>query len=122
MKQHSISFVNAGHGIWTAIITQTNIRIHIIVGSLVIFLSSYLHITFDQVIDLILTISVVLVAEMVNTSLEFLSDAVTLEHNLNIKYAKDVAAGAVLISAIFAIFIGIIIFAPQLLDLLSTKY
>lgn len=115
MKKHTISFINAFKGIWTAIITQANIRIHFVVGSLVILASVYLQISFDQAIDLILTISLVMIAEMVNTSLEFLSDAVTLEHNDNIKFAKDVAAGAVLLSAIFATLIGLIIFVPKLI-------
>lgn len=115
MKKHTISFINAFKGIWAAIITQVNIRIHFIVGSLVVLAAVYLRISFDQAIDLILAISLVMVAEMVNTSLEFLSDAVTLEHNENIKYAKDIAAGAVLLSAIFASFIGLIIFVPKLI-------
>ncbi|MEI8232313.1 MAG: diacylglycerol kinase family protein [bacterium] len=115
MKHHTISFINAGKGIWTAIITQANIRIHFIVGSLVLFSAVYLHISPDQVIDLILTISLVIIAEMVNTSLEFMSDAVTLEHDENIKFAKDVAAGAVLVSAIFATIVGFMIFIPKLI-------
>jgi diacylglycerol kinase len=42
-------------------------------------------------------------------------DAVTLEHNEHIKLAKDVSAGAVLISAILAVIIGLIIFIPKIL-------
>lgn len=114
MHKHTISFLNAFRGIWTAISTQANIRIHFIVGSLVLLAASYFHLPFDQVIDLILAIALVMTAEMVNTALEFMSDAVTLEHNLNIKYAKDVAAGAVLLSAIFAAAIGFFIFIPKL--------
>lgn len=115
MRKHTISFINAFKGIWTAVSTQSNLRIHFVVGSLVLFFASYLHLTFDKVVDLILAIMIVMVAEMVNTSIEFLSDAVTLEHNEHIKFAKDVSAGAVLVSVIFAVFIGVMIFLPELI-------
>lgn len=113
MKKHTISFLNAAKGVWIAIITQANIRIHFIIGSFVIFFAVYLRLSLSEMVDLLFAISLVVVAEMVNTSLEFMSDAVTLEHNLNIKWAKDVAAGAVLMSAIFAALIGFIVFIPK---------
>jgi len=115
MKKHTISFINAFKGIWTAITTQFNIRIHFVIGSIVLFFGAYLQISIDHVIDLLLAISLVMTAEMVNTSLEFMSDAVTLEQNVNIKRAKDVAAGAVLLSAIFVIFIGLMVFLPKII-------
>ena len=115
MHKHTISFVNAIRGIWTATITQANIRIHLIAASLVLFLSVYLHISLDQIIDLILVISMVILAEMINTAIEFIADAITLEHNDYIKHAKDISAGAVLISVIFAIVVGVIIFLPKLI-------
>ncbi|MFH2085790.1 MAG: diacylglycerol kinase family protein [bacterium] len=115
MLKHTISFRNAFCGIWTAIITQNNIRVHFIIASLVIFSAAYLHLSMSEILMLILTIGLVMVAEMVNTAIEFFCDAITLEHNEYIKQAKDVSAGAVLISAIFAALIGIIIFVPKLL-------
>lgn len=115
MKNHTISLINAFKGIWVAILTQANIRIHFVIGSLVIFAAVYLHVSLDQIMDLLFAISLVMVAEMVNTSLEFMSDAVTLEHDENIKLAKDVAAGAVLMAAIFAAIVGIIVFVPKLI-------
>lgn len=118
MQKHTISFQNAFHGIWTAISTQANIRIHFVVASLVILSAVYLRLSLLNILVLIIAISVVMLAEMINTAVEFLCDAVTLEHNENIKQAKDVSAGAVLLSAIFAAIIGIIIFVPPLLELL----
>jgi len=117
MRKHTISFINAIKGIWTAIITQANIRIHFVIGSLVLFAGVYLRISLDHFIDLFIAISLVMTAEMINTSMEFMCDAITIERNDNIKWAKDVAAGAVLISAIFAAIIGLIIFIPKLLTL-----
>ena len=115
MLKHTISFKNAFSGIWTAITTQTNIRIHFLIGSAVIFSAVYLHIDLDHILDLLVAISIVMLAEMINTGIEFLCDAVTLEHNEFIKHAKDVSAGAVLLSSIFAAIIGLVIFIPKLL-------
>lgn len=113
MKKHTISFLNAFKGIWTAIVTQPNLRTHFIIGSLVIFAANYFKISISELVAIVLTISIVMIAEMVNTSIEFMSDAITLEENENIKFAKDVAAGAVLLSAIFAALIGLMIFIPK---------
>ncbi len=115
MRRHTISFINASKGIWFAVLTQPNLRVHFVIASLVIFAASYFNISISELVALVLTISVVVIAEMVNTSLEFMSDAITLEKNDNIRYAKDVSAGAVLLSAIFAIFIGLMIFIPKFL-------
>lgn len=115
MSKHTISFKNAFIGIWTAITTQTNIRIHFVVASLVLIVAVYLQLSIFNILVLVLAIALVMLAEMVNTSIEFLCDAVTLQHNENIRLAKDVSAGAVLISAIFAALIGLVVFIPKLL-------
>lgn len=115
MQKHTISFQNAFRGIWTALSTQANIRIHFILASLVIFAAVYLQLSISHILVLVLTISMVILAEMLNTAIEFLSDAVTLEDNVYIKQAKDVSAGAVLISAIFAVIIGLVVFVPKIL-------
>lgn len=115
MLKHTISFRHAFSGIWTALISQLNLRIHVIMGSAAIFLATYLQVPISELLILILTIFMVIVVEMLNTALEFACDAVTLEDNEFIKYAKDVSAGAVLISAVFAIIIGLIIFLPKII-------
>ncbi len=119
MSKHTISFRNAFIGIWTAITTQLNLRIHFIVASLVIFGAVYLRLKPADFLSLIFALALVLVTEMINTAIEFMSDAITLEHNENIKMAKDVSAGAVLLSAIFAALIGLIIFVPKILILFN---
>lgn len=115
MHKHTISFQNAFRGIWTAIVTQANIRIHFLIGSLVLLVAVYLRSPLAEILVLILTIALVMLAEMVNTSIEFFCDAITSDHNNNIKYAKDVSAGAVLLSAIFAAIIGLMIFVPKII-------
>lgn len=114
MLKHSVSFQNAFRGIWTAITSQVNIRIHVLIGSLVLFSATYLEVALAEILVLILTIALVILAEMVNTAIEFLANGVTLENREFIKHTKDVAAGAVLLTTIFAICIGLIIFIPKI--------
>jgi diacylglycerol kinase len=76
--------------------------------------SIYFHLTSDEWRWIILAIAMVWLAEALNTAIERLSDAVTLEPNENIGYAKDVAAGAVLVAIAFSIMIGLMIFIPRL--------
>lgn len=117
MLRHTISFRYAFTGIWTALTTQLNLRLHFLVGSLVLLGSVYFRLNLTEILVLILTISLVMVTEMVNTAIEFLANGVTLEHQEYIKHAKDVSAGAVLLSAIFATLIGLIIFLPKVIIL-----
>ena len=67
---------------------------------------------------LLVASSIVLALEAVNTSIELLSDAFTLEFHPKIKQVKDIAAGAVLMASVFAFIVGIIIFAPHLCTLI----
>jgi len=81
--------------------------------------SIYFHLTSDEWRWIILAIALVWLAEALNTAIERLSDAVTIEPNENIGYAKDVAAGAVLAAAAFAVVIGLTIFIPHIADVVS---
>ncbi|MFH2019061.1 MAG: diacylglycerol kinase family protein [bacterium] len=115
MRTHTISFRHAIRGITHSASTQLNLRIHLMITTLVIFLSIWLEVTVVEVLVLLLTIALVLTAELLNTAIEYLGDAITLENNEFLKNAKDTAAGAVLVSAIFAALIGLTIFVPKLL-------
>lgn len=117
MHKHTISLKNALTGIWTALNSQVNIRIHVVIGSLVLLASVYLKLSLDHILDLLLVIALVITTELVNTSIEATCDAVTLDHHPQIKIAKDVAAGAVLFVSVFAVLVGMIIFIPKLLTL-----
>jgi diacylglycerol kinase (ATP) len=64
----------------------------------------------------IAAISSVWIAEAINTSLECLADAVSLEYHPLIRDAKDVGAGAVLLTAIAATIVGAIVFFPYIAD------
>ena len=64
---------------------------------------------------IILAIALVLGAELLNTAVEHLGDAVTLERNDHIRRAKDMGSGAVLVAVLAALVIGVSVFAPHVL-------
>lgn len=114
MREHTISFKNAWNGIKSALTTQANLKIHLIAALFAVTAGYYFSLTALEWTAIVIVITVVVFAEMANTALEHLSDAVTTEHNEHIKATKDVAAGAVLISAIASLVIAAIIFLPKI--------
>jgi len=108
------SFNSAIEGIVQAFRTQRNVKIHFIITLLVLIASVFLSITKTELILLLVTVSLVLVAEMVNTSLEIVLDLVVERYHPLARVAKDVAAGAVLFSALNAILVGYLIFFDRL--------
>ena len=104
-------------GMFLVLKTQHNAWIHATATFLVIALGISVSLTSTEWLLLVLSISVVWVAESFNTALEYLADAVTKDFHSSIKNAKDISAGAVLISAIGSLIIGLIIFVPKLYSL-----
>ena len=113
------SFANAGRGIAYLIKSQPNARIELSITVLVLVAGILLKISSAEWIIILLCIALVLGFEGMNTALEIFTDKVHPGFDKEIGKAKDVAAGAVLITAIIAAIIGIIIFTPRLLDLFS---
>ena len=103
-------FYYAGRGIVEAC-KGRNFRFHLCAMAFVVFFAArFYSFSAERWALLLLTCGSVLAAEAVNTALEKLADKVTLENDPLIKAAKDCAAGAVLIAAIFAAVIGIVLF------------
>lgn len=96
---------------------ERNLRIHFLLAVLIFAAAAWLKIDKVEWLILILTIAVVLGAEIMNSAVEYLVDLSTLEYHHLAKAAKDAAAGAVLVTAMAAVIIGIIIFGPRLLGL-----
>lgn len=94
-----------------------NFKIQSFFGLLIIILGIFLKIEPNEWLVLILTITLVLILELINTSIETVVDMVSTEIHPLAKIAKDVAAGAVLVAAIGSIAIGAIIFIPKLINL-----
>lgn len=116
MKSRSLidSFNYAVSGIIYALKTQRNIRIHFIIAFIVLITSLFFDFSKIEFLILLFTISLVIVSEMVNTSIEKTIDLITEDYHPLAKIAKNVAAGAVLISAINAIIVGYLLFFDRL--------
>lgn len=118
IHKHRISFKNAIDGIVWAFSTQPNFRIHICLSIFAISLGIWLQISQLEMTIIIFTIVFGLGIEMVNTSLEAMTDLITKEYRQEAKIAKDVSAGMMLLAAIGATVIAGLIFLPKLLNLL----
>lgn len=108
------------NGVLVMLKSQHNAWIHALATLIVCALGLYFDFTKSEWCWIVLAIAVVWTAEALNTSLEFLINAATPEYHPLVEKAKDVAAGAVLISAIGAAVIGLIIIVPYLLRLFET--
>lgn len=104
------SFIYAFAGLWYCITTQRNFRFHIVAAVSVIIAAQFYQFDRFEVICLSFAILFVLICEMINTAVESTVDMHGDEYNLNAKIAKDVAAGAVVLSAILAIIIAFTLF------------
>jgi diacylglycerol kinase len=108
------SFKFAFNGLRLLIQNEHNARIHFLAAIVAIGIGLLLKISLSEWSILVIVIGVVFLSELFNTSIETLSDLIDSKHNERIKYAKDYAAAAVLISAIMAIVTGGIIFIPKI--------
>ncbi len=110
MKAFLKSFVYAAEGIWETIRSQRNFRFHIIAAVYVTAFSFFYELSRTDYILLVLTFSSVMASEMINTAVEKAVDLSVKEYNKTAKFAKDAAAGAVLVTAVFAVIAGLLFF------------
>ena len=108
------SFGCAFSGLWHAIRTQRNMRIHLVISAAAIAAGLGLGLNWTEWAVLALTMGFVLVAEMFNTVAEAALDAATPYYHPLVQVAKDVAAGAVLVTAMVSIGVGLLILGPPL--------
>ncbi|MCP0886189.1 diacylglycerol kinase family protein [Ligilactobacillus sp. WILCCON 0076] len=109
------SFKFAVIGLLTAYKEERNVRFHVASIILVVMLGAFLHVSVSEWLWLILAIFAVLSSEIWNSAIENVVDLATnYERNPLAKKAKDMAAGAVLLAAIFALLIGTVIFLPKI--------
>jgi diacylglycerol kinase len=112
-------FGYAFSGLWHAFRTQRNVRVHLFIGICAIILGIVLHISAVEFAMVFVAISGVFIAEMFNTAFELCIDLASPNYHPLAKIAKDVAAGAVLLSAFLAIIIGLFVFGPHLWVLIT---
>lgn len=114
------SLKNAISGIRYLIIDERNFRFHISASIIVIILAWILKIRTYQFLWLVLAILLVILAELINTLIERIIDLIVgNKFNLLAKKIKDIAAGGVLITSFIAVIIGVTIFTPVLIKLLT---
>jgi diacylglycerol kinase (ATP) len=94
--------------------TQQNAWIHSLVAFIVFILGLWLRISLRDWAVIVLTIAMVFFAEFINTSIEAVVDLASPDKHPLAKIGKDVGAGAVLVSAIAAVLIGLLILGPPL--------
>ena len=111
-------FGYAFSGLWYALRTQRNVRVHVLIAVLAIVLGIILHISAIEFALIFVAITAVFIAEMFNTVIELCVDLASPEYHPLAKIAKDVAAGAVLLNAILSVVIGLFVFGPHLLALI----
>lgn len=118
------SFNYAVAGIIHALKNERNMKIHIGISILVILLSLFFNFTRIEMLILIVTIILVLMAEMINTAIEDTIDLITNEFHPLARIVKDTAAGVVLLAAINALVVGYLLFFDRLnpfTDFILTK-
>lgn len=110
MKSFFKAFVYAWQGIVHTVKTQRNFRFHIAAMVYVTAFSLFYELTKGEYVLLLLTFSSVISAELMNTAIEAAVDLCSPEQHRLAKIAKDAAAGAVLVTAIFAVAVGVLLF------------
>ena len=108
------SFKYAFEGIEEAWKTEQNLKIHFVIMALVIMAGFIFKISLMEWIVCLLLFAIVISLELINTAIETTVDIAMPEINEKAKYAKDIAAGAVLFSAIISVIVGLIIFLPKI--------
>lgn len=118
LKKQTVSFKYAFKGFYYGLVSQPNFQVHIFLASVAAGLGLYFGLNLTEWTILVLTVSAVLTAELFNTALEIITDALkvhkkTEKDDFYIMVAKDVAAGAVLLTAMSSLVVGVLLFAPK---------
>ena len=115
IKARIKSFSYAFQGLKTFFNTQHNAWIHLLATVCVIGFGILVNLSLNEWCWIVFSIGLVFITEMLNTAVEFLTDLVSPEYHPLAKKTKDVAAGAVLFSALVAVVIGLLIFTNKVI-------
>lgn len=123
-KYQSKSFIksamHATNGLYLAFRTQKNFRKHIVIAVFVLTLAFLLKVKGMEIAIIVATNTCVLVAELVNSVIEFVMDAYYKnKYSRLCKFAKDISAGAVLLCAISSAAIAAILLVPRLINFIK---
>jgi len=118
LKARFRSLQYASRGLYLVITSQHNAWIHLVAIIGVVTAGIMFDFTQAEWCWVVIAIIFVWTAEALNSALEFIADMVSPEYHPMIRNAKDAAAGAVLITAIGSVIIGILVIGPHVIDLL----
>jgi diacylglycerol kinase len=125
-KKFCMSFAYAGDGLWHTVIHERNMRAHFaVMAHMYVFLLCFNFFTVSrlELAVIFLANAAVLTAELFNTAVERAMDAAIGEYNKMVKHAKDVAAAAVLVAAVFSVGIGLaILYQPAAFQKMAVYY
>jgi len=113
------SFNFAWEGLTFCFATQRHMRVHFAIMALVLLAAWGLRVNQDELLQLLTAMVLVLIAEMVNTAVEYAIDLSTDGYDPRAKVAKDVAAGAVLLAAVYSVTVAVLVFTtnPRLAEI-----
>lgn len=114
------SFTFAWEGLAFCFATQRHMRVHFAIMALVLVAAWGLRVSQTELLHLLLAMVLVLMSEMVNTALEYTIDLSTDGYDPRAKVAKDVAAGAVLLAAVYSVTVAVLVFSnnPRLMEIM----
>ncbi|HBS88040.1 MAG: diacylglycerol kinase [Bacteroidetes bacterium GWF2_38_335] len=115
------SFKYAFNGLKILLNEEHNARIHLIAAICAIAFSIYFEISATEWVAVVFAIGFVFAMELINSSIENISDFVSPGKNESIKKIKDLSAASVLISAITAFTVGLIVFIPKVIELIQIE-
>jgi len=110
------SFKNAANGFIHVIRNERNMRFHIVAAAVIIALSFFYRLKADELAIIFIAIGAVIASELFNTAVEVLVDIIVDVYHPKAKIIKDIAAGAVTVSAFAAAAAGVIIFYGRVLS------
>ena len=113
-KRILTGFGDAFRGIWITFREERHMQFHFFVAIAVLLCAIFFNLVVWEWCAVLFCIALVFMAEILNTALENMCDAITEEKNPLIRNAKDMGAGAVLVAAILAMVVGLIIFIPKI--------
>ena len=115
------SFNFAIEGLISALKNEKHMKVHILAAIIIVILAIIINASKVEILIISLSVSFVIITELVNTAVEAIIDLVSPERHPLAKLAKDVAAGAVLVAAINALCVGYLLFYDKLLDIFDSK-
>lgn len=108
------SFRYAFRGLKQVFSTERNAKIHLLSALLALLASLILHIAITQLLFVLIAITMVFFAEIINTALEKTLDVLSKENNQVVRQVKDMTAAGVLVTAAGAILVAVLVFGPYL--------